>query len=108
VDEPGGEDAIRAYLAEQNDATGGRSATIDGRAVEDLDRYRVTSPQFEAFVPEDNLFRDYGFPEMVTGPDFDDGWYLMLAPLSVGEHTVSFTGSDGYVNVTYHLSVVGE
>jgi hypothetical protein len=32
----------------------------------------------------------------------------MLAPLSVGEHTVSFTGSDGYVNVTYHLSVVGE
>ncbi len=96
VPEPGGEDAVRALLADANDGSGGRSATIDGVAVQDLDDYRVTSPEFYAQWP--------GW--YYLGPNYDDGWYLMLAPLSVGEHTISFTGWDGNVDVTYDLTVV--
>lgn len=98
LEPPGGEEAVRAALAADNDASGGRSATIDGVAVQDLDDYRVTSPAFYAEWPEWTYL----------GPNFDDGWYLMLAPLSEGEHTISFTGSDGGVDVTYNLTVVDE
>lgn len=101
--EPGGEEVVRAGLAAYNDGTGGRYASIDGVEVEDLDDYRVTSPEFEALLPDGNAF---GLPEMTLGPNYDDGWYLMLAPLSVGEHEIEFTGDDGDQDIKYNLEVV--
>jgi hypothetical protein len=95
--------AMRAYLAAQNDATGGRSASIDGVPVLNLDTYRTRSGIFYAFLPGDNAL---GLPEMLTGPNVDDGWYLFLKPLTAGNHTIHFTGADGLVDVTYNLTVV--
>jgi hypothetical protein len=92
------EAAARADLAAGNDASGGRSATIDGVGVEDLDHYRVTSPVFGAAWPEWQTFY----------PCVDDGWYLLLAPLSAGEHTISFTGWDGDQDITYYVTVGDE
>lgn len=88
----------RAGLAATNDASGGRSAAIDGVPVADLDRYRVTSPVFGAVWPDwQTLY-----------PNVDDGWYLLVAPLSAGEHEISFTGWDGDQDILYHLTVTGE
>ena len=92
------EEDARVGLAAQNDDSGGRSATIDGVAIQDLDDYRVTSPVFGAQWP--------GW--IYLYPMVDDGWYLMLAPLSEGAHTVEFTGWDGGQDVKYNLTIVDE
>jgi hypothetical protein len=88
----------RAYLADLNDSSGGRSATIDGEAVEDLDDYRFTSPVFAEMWP--------GWTWLE--PCVDDGWYLMLKPLDEGEHTLHFTGWDGDQDITYYLTIVDD
>ena len=67
-------------------------------AVQDLDDYRVVSPVFSAYWP--------GWQTLY--PNVDDGWYLLLAPLSAGEHDISFTGWDGGQDIVYHLTVAGE
>lgn len=97
--------AKRAELAGILNGTTGRSVTIDGRSVDDLDDYRVQSPVFEAFLPGGNLI---GEPEMLTGPDVDDGWYIMLKSLDEGEHTINFVGGWPGPDVTYNLTVVDD
>jgi hypothetical protein len=59
------------------------------------------------------------FPAGTTSPSVSDGYFLMLAPLSVGSHTIHFKGSavftqaqDGFdfrfsMDITYHLIVTG-
>jgi hypothetical protein len=45
---------------------------------------------FSFVLPEDNLF---GVPELggtMAYPTVDEGIYLMLAPLSAGQHTIHF------------------
>ncbi len=54
----------------------------------------------------DNVYAD---PGPVFTHAIDDGWYVMLKPMSVGEHVIRFTADDGYgylVDVTYEISVV--
>ena len=94
-------DGIRALLAAGNDASGAISATVDGVAINNLEQYRTVAPEFNAVVVDDNQF---GFPDGSAG-QLDDGWYLMLAPLSAGEHTVNFTAQDGDLDVTYNLTI---
>lgn len=96
---------------------GGLVAEIDGVTVENLDDYRVESPVFYSWVPDDNLIDlnaieccghytpEWGEGDM-SGPHVDDGTYLMLAPLSVGEHTIHIEGWNGNVDVTYDLTIV--
>ena len=80
---------------------------IDGRAVRDLGRYREQSSVFTVTIPSDG----YRLPEGSYYPCLDDGYYLMLAPLSAGQHTIHFTGqipAFGFsMDVTYHLTVKG-
>jgi hypothetical protein len=59
-------------------------ASIDGVAVKNLDQYFFTSPLFEFTLPEDNIL---GSDEL-TGLSVSYGVWLMLAPLSPGEHSV--------------------
>lgn len=79
---------------------------IDGRAVEDLAGYREESSVFTTTVPEGNLL---GMPAGDYEPCVDNGYYLMLSPLSFGSHTIHFTAenADGSfaLDVTYHLTV---
>ncbi len=76
--------------------------------MQDLTQYRAASPVF-ALVDLD-LFGVEGFE---CSPVVADGYWLMLAPLPVGEHTISFAGAiegsplgDFALDVTYHLTVM--
>ncbi|MCO6454608.1 MAG: hypothetical protein J5I93_04835 [Pirellulaceae bacterium] len=85
------EEELRACANEFIDFTSGRSASVDGKAVKNLDAYRTESPLFEfGPLPEDNLF---GEPAGTTSPAVDAGYYLMLAPLSKGHHVVHVTAT---------------
>ena len=72
---------------------------IDGAPVEGLSNlfttpYRAESPVFSYWLPpEDNLYQFYGVDFWgTTFPVVSDGVYLMLAPLSRGQHTIHFGG----------------
>jgi hypothetical protein len=97
------------------------SCEVDGVAVQNLAAFRVQSPLFTwGPLPENNLFQDpVTFPAGTTSPSVSDGYFLLLAPLSVGSHTIHFKGSavftqaqDGFdfrfsLDITYHLMVAG-
>jgi hypothetical protein len=79
-------------------------ATVDGIALQDLSDYTVASPLFEFTLPVDNVF---GLPPG-TGQSVAYGTWLMLAPLSAGEHTISVGGTipDVFTGaLTYHITV---
>jgi len=82
------------------------SCEIDGRAVQSLLNYREQSSVFSVTVPEGNLL---GLDPGTYAPCLDDGYYLMLAPLIPGQHTIHFTASNSdasfSLDVTYHLTV---
>jgi hypothetical protein len=88
-------------------------ATIDGRAVQNLAGYRTLSPVFGYNLPAtDNLYQFFGLD--VSGAQFPavgDGYYLLLTPLSPGNHTLTFGGTtlsqDQYGNsALFHLDIV--
>jgi hypothetical protein len=105
---------LRAELTAVEDGAHDLSAELDGVSIPDLalpTRYRAVSPVFSITPPDHNLLQDAGFyapgGETIT-PAVADGIYLMLAPLSPGEHTLHFHGSLGDpLDVTYHLNVAG-
>ena len=66
------------------------AAEVDGVALQNLDDYHGHTDIFEVSAPADNI---YGYPGGGTSHAADDGIYLMLAPLSAGAHTVSFSGT---------------
>jgi hypothetical protein len=86
---------------------------IDGASVAKPETYRVTSPQFTFTAPTPWIFGETGG----TGTSVGDGYYILLAPLSPGGHTLSFGGvmhftlaEDGFdadfpIDMTYHLTV---
>lgn len=92
------------------------TAEIDGVPVVDAQAYRVQSTQAAAVMPLDNVTGTTA-AECHTEDDgllhcplsLANGWYLMLPPLSAGDHTIHFTGAlpvfDFSLDVTYHLHV---
>lgn len=67
--------------------------TVDGVEVTNLQSYRVQSGLFELGpLPDGAIF---GLPGGATGVSAGDGYYVMLAPLSKGEHRIEFTGCFG-------------
>lgn len=90
----------------QIDLTSGIMLEVDGKPVTNLEQYRVTSPLFEFTVPADNVL---GVAGPASGIAVSNGYYIMLAPLSKGEHTLHFGGTfDAFgstLNITYHITV---
>jgi hypothetical protein len=88
---------------------------IDGRPVATLASHRETSPIHYTLPDHDNVLQNFGLD--FTGPvDASvDGYYVMLKPLSPGEHTINFGStiphndfpllSDFSADVTYHVTV---
>jgi hypothetical protein len=62
---------------------------IDGVPVKNLAAYRFSSPQFEFAAPTPWIFGATGG----TGTAVGDGYYLMLAPMSAGTHTIHYGGT---------------
>ncbi len=97
-------------------------ATIDGVPIQDLERYRVQSPLFTyGPLPADNVLQSFevsGAVQGATSPAVADGVYLLLSPLSVGQHTILFSGRQFFstaegdpfdfefkLDIIYHLTV---
>jgi hypothetical protein len=85
--------------------------SIDGKQLKNLYRYRVKSPPFCDWFPStDNVYQtQYG--STFTGwtcPVASDGYWLMLAPLAIGNHTINFGGTSGSftLDVTYYVNVI--
>lgn len=104
------EDEIRADVA--NDLTGidvsSLGVMVDGSALEDLAAFRAASPAFVFPIPEGSLLNEFGFDAGDRSPAVSDGWWIMLAPLSRGEHTIQIqaAGADGFeLDVTYNLTI---
>jgi hypothetical protein len=80
-------------------------ATIDGAAVPHLDRYLVASPLFTFTLPENNVLG----VSPGAGQSVANGYYLMLPPPSVGQHSLHFGGTftdfDFSLDITYTLTV---
>ena len=90
---------------------------LDGKRLHDIDDYLTSSPQFTFTAPTPWLFGDTGG----TGTTVGEGYCFLVAPLSVGRHTIQYGGSfhfsiaegdpfdyDAQVDTTYNLTVVPE
>lgn len=86
------------------------SFTVDGKSVSNIGDFRITSPQFTFTAPSPWLFGATGGTGNATGV----GYFVMLAPLSAGTHTIHYTGAFKFsdapedyiaVNMTYYLTV---
>jgi len=101
---------LRAGAAAVIDAATNLSVQVDGQPIEDL--FRVKSKVFATTFPVDNIFNapcggPGTVPAGVYSPSVDDGFYVLLKPLSVGRHTLHIhSESQGSVDVTYDLTVV--
>lgn len=97
---------IRDLLAGVTADVTGLACEIDGERVKRLDKYVTVTPAFSLVVPANNVL---GLPAANYSPNVDQGFYLMLAPLSPGAHTIHFTGNNvdlGYtLDITYHLTI---
>jgi hypothetical protein len=87
-------DELRAQIAPFIDAVDKLSVEVDGEAIEGLRDFRVKSVPFSIALPPDNLL---GIdikesPHGIYSPVVDDGFYVMLKPLSVGQHTIHIFG----------------
>ncbi len=89
------------------------SCEIDGEPVSDLFSYRAQSPTggFVFDIPAGSVFNTFGFDPGLRDPSVSDGYWIGLAPLPGGDHTIHFTAvvgdpddPDFALDVTYFLS----
>lgn len=101
-------EALRASAATVMNTPILLEAEIDGRPIQNLNSYRAFSPVFSITCPDDSLF---GVPAGMYTPQISDGYWIMLAPLSTGAHTIHFKGALDFfgfpfeTEVTYNLTV---
>jgi hypothetical protein len=79
-------------------------ATVDGVALKNLFVYRATSRMF-AFTGDTSMTV---FDSCITGtrqPGVSDGYWIMLAPLAPGTHTIHFHGLENFNPGTFELDV---
>jgi hypothetical protein len=92
------------------------AASVDGVPLTGLlPTYRFQSPYYSLALPDQNVYQTvFGMPEVTGGTVFrsvSDGFFVMLAPLPAGPHTIHFAGhGTGEVSwlvwdITYHLTV---
>jgi hypothetical protein len=102
---------LRAMAAPFIDAATNMSVKIDGKSVKNLTR--VKSEVFAVTLPADNIWNSPcggpgTVPAGVYSPSVDDGYYVLLKPLGVGNHALHIhaESTGGFVlDVTYHLIV---
>jgi len=95
------------------------AVSIDGFRVPQPTRFFTgpagsLSPLFNAQLPPDNVFGvdESVVPELVLSPSGEQGYYLFVYPLGVGDHVIHWEASGclpGFgQDITYELAVVGD
>jgi hypothetical protein len=104
------EEFLREFAGSVIDGAINMAVEVDGTSLTDLTEYRGTSDLFLLDIHPEWAALD----PCVTGepqPAVTDGYWLMLAPLAPGGHTLHFHAelpSFGFVlDVTYDLTVIG-
>jgi len=102
---------LLACAKSENEGITGLDATVDGVKTQGLSNFRVQSPLFNVTYISNNI---NGAP-IGTTQEISDGYWVMLKPLPVGDHTIHMAGSvvnyaEGTLNnfaneVTYHIKV---
>jgi hypothetical protein len=103
-------EALRATAAANTEAAQVLDVVIDGVPVQNVRDYRASSPEpFSVTYPENSVV---GVPAGTYFPQVADGYWLMLAPLPKGAHTVTIhvvapgtTFGTIEFTVTIHLTV---
>jgi hypothetical protein len=85
-------------------------ATVDGKKVTNLTDYLTVSPVFGITLPDDNVLSAWGIPDCLSGyvyPDVAAGYFLMLKPLPIGSHTITFgvKNLDWSMDIVYNVTV---
>lgn len=88
------------------------SVKVDGTSIKNV--RRIQSKVFEVALPENNVFDEPcislgGVPAGIFSPAVDEGFYVIVRGLEVGDHTLQFSAekASGVVqDVTYNLTVV--
>ena len=90
------------------------AVTIDDQSLKNLENYRIKPTFFTYTLPEKNNLLEFFVPknDFPTTPPppgaVSCGYYVMLSPLSPGEHTLNIVAesNSGFaLDVTYHLTV---
>ncbi len=103
--------ALRKFAADNQDDPKTLEAKIDGVRVENLRDFRVQSPAMVLTYPDGNvisLLFSANVPAGTYTPNVTDGYWLILAPLSRGKHTLRVKGvaANGFVvEGTFHLTI---
>jgi hypothetical protein len=105
------ESQLLACAKSENEGITGLDASVDGVKTPGLSNFRVQSPLFNITYIPNNI---NGAP-IGTTQGISDGYWVMLKPLPVGDHTIHLAGSvvnyaEGTLNnfaneVTYHIKV---
>jgi len=108
---------LRGFCADAMDGAVNMTCEVDGVSIQGLNPvtttpYRVLSPVFNVTLP-DNSVQQFFECDVTPGtysPFVSDGVFLMLAPLSRGQHTIHFHGElpsfGGFtLDITYNLTV---
>jgi hypothetical protein len=82
---------LRACAKADQDTVIAKEVTIDGINVANLDSYRFQSPLFNLTFPENNIA---GLPPQ-TAKAVSDGYWILLEPLSPGNHEIHFKAALG-------------
>lgn len=93
---PRTETALRDLARSDLDGATAVRIEVDGVAIQHVQLFRFTSPVFSITLPQQNLLQATGKSAAVPGTIFPvvaEGFYVMLKPLPVGEHTISIRGS---------------
>jgi hypothetical protein len=114
---------VRDIMASLLDPACQLTSTLDGTPISSLQilTVRTQSPKFTTILPPNNIYSTAGIcpsplPPGKTGRMIGEGYWIMLPPLSPGEHVLTLHGAScGGVpfgvlfenGVTYHLKVSG-
>ncbi len=106
------EAALRAYATQYDKDITLLEVIVDGKSLKDLNNYRATSDLFDIWLPPNNVWDIPTGPDGISSISVSDGYWIMLAPLSAGKHTIHIhsklvfdDGSDFETEVTYNLEV---
>ncbi len=98
------ESELRSYAKSDLDEATVYKATVDGVELQNLQNYRVQSHLFSFIISPDD---PAGVP---AGPTVgvSDGYWVFLKPLSIGQHTIHFTGEKLKFDEIQHSNFTGE